>query len=78
MNAILSLLRFPKVGRRFNRIGLPPKNGSFQTYVKGYQDAEEWLRKWEQDPLPDDMKKAFQLQFERLVILDYIIRNTGL
>ncbi|XP_022704205.1 phosphatidylinositol 4-kinase type 2-beta-like isoform X1 [Varroa jacobsoni] len=68
--------RFPKVGRRFNRIGLPPKNGSFQTYVKGYQDAEEWLRKWEQDPLPDDMKKAFQLQFERLVILDYIIRNT--
>ncbi|OQR69081.1 phosphatidylinositol 4-kinase type 2-beta-like, partial [Tropilaelaps mercedesae] len=68
--------RFPKVGRRFNRIGLPPKNGSFQTYVKGYQDAEEWIRKWEQEPLPDDMKKAFQLQFERLVILDYIIRNT--
>ncbi|XP_003742948.1 phosphatidylinositol 4-kinase type 2-beta [Galendromus occidentalis] len=68
--------RFPKVGRRFNRIGLPPKNGSFQVYVKGYQDAEEWLRKWEQDPLPEAMQKAFQLQFERLVILDYIIRNT--
>ena len=25
---------FPKVGRKFNRIGLPPKKGSFQVMVK--------------------------------------------
>ena len=28
---------FPKVGRHFHRIGLPPKVGSFQTFVKGYK-----------------------------------------
>ncbi|KFW90606.1 Phosphatidylinositol 4-kinase type 2-alpha, partial [Phalacrocorax carbo] len=39
----LALEKVPKVGQRFNRIGLPPK---------------------------------LLLQFERLVVLDYIIRNT--
>ena len=29
---------FPKVGRHFHRIGLPPKVGSFQTFVKGYKE----------------------------------------
>lgn len=26
--------RFPKVGRHFHRIGLPPKVGSFQVFVE--------------------------------------------
>lgn len=68
--------RFPRVSKRFNRIGLPPKIGSLQMFVKNYRDAWEWLRKWEDDPLPPDMERVFQLQLERLVILDYIIRNT--
>lgn len=68
--------RFPRVGRRFHRIGLPPKVGSFQLYVDGYQDADYWLRKFESEPLPEELQSAFQLQFERLVVLDYIIRNT--
>lgn len=68
--------RFPKVGRHFHRIGLPPKVGSFQLYVEGYKDADFWLRKFESEPLPENLQRQFQLQFERLVVLDYIIRNT--
>jgi phosphatidylinositol 4-kinase type 2 len=87
---------FPSVGRRFHRIGLPPKVsllysrkinlfnntlfllqvGSFQLFVEGYKDADYWLRRWESDPLPETIKKNFQFQFEKLVILDFIIRNT--
>lgn len=68
--------QFPNVGLRFNRIGLPPKVGSFQLFVDGYKDADEWLRRFEVEPLPKHLAQKFQLQFERLVVLDYIIRNT--
>jgi len=68
--------RFPKVGKHFNRIGLPPKVGSFQLYVEDYEDASVWLRRFEEFPPEADVKRDFQYQFERLVILDYIIRNT--
>uniref|UniRef100_A0A182IRD9 Phosphatidylinositol 4-kinase type 2 n=1 Tax=Anopheles atroparvus TaxID=41427 RepID=A0A182IRD9_ANOAO len=61
---------------RFNRMSLPPKTGSFQLFVEGYKDADFWLRRFEQDPLPTRLAQKFQLQFERLVVLDYIIRNT--
>ncbi|ELK06445.1 Phosphatidylinositol 4-kinase type 2-beta [Pteropus alecto] len=71
-----ALEKVPKVGRKFHRIGLPPKIGSFQLFVEGYKEAEFWLRKFEADPLPENIRKQFQSQFERLVILDYIIRNT--
>jgi len=68
--------RFPSVGRHFNRIGLPPKVGSFQTFVDGYEDASVMLQYLEHNPLPDEAQREFQHQFERLVVLDYIIRNT--
>lgn len=68
--------RFPKVGKHFNRIGLPPKVGSFQLFVENFEDAAVWLRKFEEFPPEAEVKKEFQDQFERLVILDYIIRNT--
>ena len=45
--------------------------------MKGYRDAEEVLREISSNPLPPDMQKQLQLQFEKLVVLDYIIRNTG-
>lgn len=67
---------FPKVGRRFNRLGLPPKKGSFQVFVSGYKDADFHLRRFEGSPLEPETARDFQLQFERLVVLDYIIRNT--
>ncbi|KAI6069618.1 Phosphatidylinositol 4-kinase type 2 [Aix galericulata] len=71
-----ALEKVPKVGKKFNRIGLPPKVGSFQLFVEGYKEADYWLRKFETDPLPENTRKEFQSQFERLVILDYVIRNT--
>ncbi|XP_056386835.1 phosphatidylinositol 4-kinase type 2-alpha isoform X2 [Hyla sarda] len=72
----LALEKVPKVGQRFNRVGLPPKVGSFQLFVKGYKDADYWLRRFEAEPLPENTNRQLQLQFERLVVLDYIIRNT--
>ncbi|KAG8453565.1 hypothetical protein GDO86_000264 [Hymenochirus boettgeri] len=71
-----ALEKVPKVGRKFHRIGLPPKVGSFQLFVDGYKEADYWLRKFETDPLPENTRKQLQSQFERLVILDYVIRNT--
>ncbi|XP_046997740.1 phosphatidylinositol 4-kinase type 2-beta isoform X2 [Schistocerca americana] len=70
------MAQFPNVGRHFNRIGLRPKVGSFQLFVDGYKDADYWLRRFELDPLPAKVQRDFQLKFERLVVLDYIIRNT--
>jgi len=67
--------RFPNM--RFDRIGLPTKVGSFQLFVRGYKDADYWLRRFETDtPLSEQEARHFQAQFERLVVLDYIIRNT--
>ncbi|XP_078725369.1 phosphatidylinositol 4-kinase type 2-beta isoform X1 [Lampetra fluviatilis] len=73
----LALERVPEIGRRFHRIGLPPKVGSLQLFVEGYKDAEDWLRRFEVEPLPENTNKQLQLEFEKLVCLDYIIRNTG-
>lgn len=50
--------------------------GSLQLFVESYEDAAVWLRRFEDDPLPETVQKEFQIQFERLVVLDYIIRNT--
>lgn len=45
-------------------------------FVNGYKDADYWLRRFEQEPLPKKQQNNFQLEFEKLVVLDYIIRNT--
>lgn len=50
--------------------------GSLQKYVEGYEDACVWLRKIESNPLEGEILEDFQYQFEKLVVLDYIIRNT--
>ena len=47
-----------------------------QKYVENYGDASVWLRKIESNPLPNEVSENFQYQFEKLVVLDYIIRNT--
>ena len=67
---------FPKVGRHFHRLGLPPKVGSFQTFVKGYKDADMHLRRFETEPLPEQTSIDFLHKFQKLVVLDYITRNT--
>ncbi|XP_076868872.1 phosphatidylinositol 4-kinase type 2-beta isoform X2 [Brachyhypopomus gauderio] len=71
-----ALEKVPQVGRHFHRVGLPPKVGSFQLFVEGYQEADYWLRKFEAEPLPENTRKQMQSQFEKLVVLDYVIRNT--
>lgn len=44
--------------------------------VLGYDSAEFWIRRFETEDLPESAARSLQLQFEKLVILDYIIRNT--
>ncbi|CAH8556039.1 unnamed protein product [Heterobilharzia americana] len=68
--------RFPEIGRHFNRLGLPPKIGSFQLFVSGCRDADYWLRHFDNEALPKPTAMEFQFQFEKLVVLDYLIRNT--
>jgi phosphatidylinositol 4-kinase type 2 len=45
-------------------------------FVRGYEDADVLIRKFETEPLDELESTEFQLKFERLVVLDYIIRNT--
>ena len=54
----------------------PHKVGSFQLYVHGYKDAQVQVEEFQSQPLSPALEKQFQLQFEKLVVLDYIIRNT--
>ncbi|XP_015776911.1 PREDICTED: phosphatidylinositol 4-kinase type 2-beta-like [Acropora digitifera] len=69
--------RFPDTLGKHVKAGLPPKVGSFQLFVDGYKDAEFHLRKFEMESLPTATNKDFTFQFQKLVCLDYIIRNTG-
>eukprot|EP01135_Chromosphaera_perkinsii_P010933 Nk52_evm17s2284 gene=Nk52_evmTU17s2284 len=55
---------------------LPKKVGSLQLFVNGYKDAMYYLRKEFLKKLSPELQKEFQLQFESLVILDYVTRNT--
>lgn len=70
------MTKVPAVGKKFHRLGLPPKTGSFQLFVNGYKDADFWLRKFDSEDLPVSTATKLQHLFERLVVLDYIIRNT--
>lgn len=68
--------RFPDTIGKNMKAGLPPKIGSFQLFVNGYKDADCWIRRFQVEPLPPAVATHFQHLFERLVCLDYIIRNT--
>ena len=67
---------FPKVGRKFNRLGLPPKKGSFQVFVEDFKDADFHLRKFESDPLDTETSRSFQVYSNhrmcQLIIIDYV------
>lgn len=58
---------------RYNVFG---KVGSLQTFVKDCKSASTYLEEFKTHPLPQHMERNLQLQYERLVVLDYIIRNT--
>lgn len=55
---------------------LPIKTGSFQTFLHGFSDAGSVLAKFAQQPLADGPYRSFIHQFQRLIILDFVIRNT--
>ena len=57
-------------------IYLAALNCALLSWRQGYKDADYYLRKFESEPLPAELAGHFQRRFERLVILDYIIRNT--
>jgi phosphatidylinositol 4-kinase type 2 len=52
------------------------QTGSFQIFVEGYKDADYWIRRFESEAPSEAIQKQFQFEFEKLVVLDYIIRNT--
>lgn len=56
----------------------PEKIGSFQMFVKKFRDSTEVMPEIESSwsSLAPELKAAFQREFERMVILDYVIRNT--
>eukprot|EP00035_Acanthoeca_spectabilis_P022616 m.444763 g.444763 ORF g.444763 m.444763 type:complete len:442 (+) comp19143_c0_seq1:185-1510(+) len=66
---------FPDLGRHLQN-GLPLKMGSLQKFVSGYKDASVLLKKLDWATMPPHIRESFQRQFERLVVLDYLIRNT--
>lgn len=45
--------------------------------MENYVDADVFLKRLEHETMPAEVTAEFQRQFERLVVLDYIIRNTG-
>lgn len=55
----------------------PSKLGSFQLHVKGFEESYKVLQRMEDmRPLEKCLRQAFQEEFEKMVILDYLIRNT--
>ncbi len=42
-----------------------------QTFVKGFKDAELWLRKFESEPLGKDVKKSFHTALKKAGIFDF-------
>eukprot|EP00735_Rhodelphis_limneticus_P004739 TRINITY_DN16369_c0_g1::TRINITY_DN16369_c0_g1_i1::g.29495::m.29495 TRINITY_DN16369_c0_g1::TRINITY_DN16369_c0_g1_i1::g.29495 ORF type:complete len:395 (+),score=48.01,sp/Q5ZIK0/P4K2B_CHICK/49.34/8e-125,PI3_PI4_kinase/PF00454.22/1.5e-41,Peptidase_S7/PF00949.16/0.18 TRINITY_DN16369_c0_g1_i1:106-1290(+) len=55
---------------------LPLKVGSLQVYVEGFSDAASKLELFASGKLPPQVQTDFRIQFERLCILDFIVRNT--
>uniref|UniRef100_A0A1I8BX16 Phosphatidylinositol 4-kinase type 2 n=1 Tax=Meloidogyne hapla TaxID=6305 RepID=A0A1I8BX16_MELHA len=76
--------RYVRPSKNIRHIGLPRKasnlfRGSFQLFMNGYQEGNNLIRQWELFPEkapPPSVMSEFQLEFEKMVILDYLIRNT--
>ncbi|EFO18641.2 phosphatidylinositol 3 [Loa loa] len=58
-----------------------PKIGSYQLFVHGYKPAYDVVPGWElisgtNDPLTSIERKRFLVLFQKMCVLDYVIRNT--
>lgn len=69
---------FPDIGRKFHRLGVPPKSGSLQLFVSGYDSADSCIENLLNGILATDLDlyEEFLFDFQKLVVLDYVIRNT--
>ena len=79
LKSITSLFPIFKISRKFETMNahfFRFQVGSFQVFVEDFKDADYYLRRFETEPLPEPVLSDFQFKFERLVCLDYIIRNT--
>lgn len=64
--------------RFFGHYDIRPKEGSFQLYVNGYESGNTVFARWSYDKelLSEQDEKKFQLLFQKMCIVDYVIRNT--
>ncbi|CAD6199541.1 unnamed protein product [Caenorhabditis auriculariae] len=60
------------------RTEIRPKEGSFQLFVKGYESAAAVFARWNYDSslLSKEQESKFLFMFQKMCILDYVIRNT--
>ncbi|KAG8134806.1 hypothetical protein E2320_007893 [Naja naja] len=73
-----ALEKVPKVGKKFHRIGLPPKVGSFQLFVED-RGNDNWLVKYEkQSDGPDLSDKEIQWINEKEPIIKIAAIDNGL
>eukprot|EP00049_Salpingoeca_infusionum_P003901 m.72327 g.72327 ORF g.72327 m.72327 type:complete len:393 (-) comp12330_c0_seq2:70-1248(-) len=68
--------KFPDlIGKRMSQ-GLPPKEGSLQLFVRGFKDANVVLEELDMNAIEPATKQSLLYQFQLMVCLDYITRNT--
>ncbi|KRX99411.1 Phosphatidylinositol 4-kinase type 2-beta [Trichinella pseudospiralis] len=56
-------------------VKLPRKVGSLQCLVEGFKPCTFWLNEFATKKLDEELEYELQLQFERVVVMDYMIRN---
>ncbi|CAB3396505.1 unnamed protein product [Caenorhabditis bovis] len=64
--------------RFFGNPDVRPKEGSFQLYVKGYESGNTVFARWNYDKklLSEEEEAKFRVLFQKMCIVDYVIRNT--
>uniref|UniRef100_A0AC34QZI3 Phosphatidylinositol 4-kinase type 2 n=1 Tax=Panagrolaimus sp. JU765 TaxID=591449 RepID=A0AC34QZI3_9BILA len=66
-------------GRGCIKQDIKPKEGSFQLFVHGYKSAADVLEEWNHKGttgMSNEETETFTILFQKLCILDYVIRNT--
>ncbi|CAI5450888.1 unnamed protein product [Caenorhabditis angaria] len=64
--------------RFFGHYDVRPKEGSFQLFVNGYESGNTVFARWNYDKtlLTDEEDHKFRILFQKMCIVDYVIRNT--
>ena len=54
----------------------PPKVGSLQAYAEGFEEGDFWTEDFGRRKISEEVRREFQFEFEKMIVLDYVIRNT--